>query len=244
MELRLLSSETEREMFERGLTAARVSGGSGRGERGSLRIGFKEKSRSRVGQIHLAYGRLYGLFDEQAPDPDRILGGFAIHALDEFGQSYPKPDLTHFPPESVYEGGELWAATKGAAIAARQGCCVLLGLVEAQALLVYPILKPWNLTFAYRDCKAVGAPIEWPYVETLSGEKFLVQPMILEGDSLRTRTSQAMESGFYAREDLSLIRFNYSLRSSVMPELPTAPPPYIEPAFSSADGMSLSEQAA
>ena len=51
-----------------------------------------------------------------------MLAGFAIHGLDMFGQSYPKPDLTHLPPHAVFEVGELWSCSPGAGIAARWGC--------------------------------------------------------------------------------------------------------------------------
>ncbi len=146
MEMRLLESETERAAFEYGLTRARAIKGSG----------FGEKQRSRLGRVHMAFADLYGIFDETSDHPDRMLAGFATHSLDLFSQSYSKPDLTHLPPEEVFEVGELWALSLGAGVAARHGCAITLGLAGATTLLIYPIVSPWDLTVGYPDYRAVG----------------------------------------------------------------------------------------
>ncbi len=96
MKLRYLRTQDERRGFEEALTQARAKAG----------VGFMEKQRSRIGRMHLQFGDLYGVFDE-TEDPGRMLAGFAIHALDMFGQSYREPDLTALPPEAVVEVGEL-----------------------------------------------------------------------------------------------------------------------------------------
>jgi len=95
MELRLLSSPADRSAFARNLVETRLSKGAG----------FCETGRSLVGEAHLAFGRLYALFDDQGPEPDAMLSGFVLHDLATFPQSYPRPDLTHFPPETVIECG-------------------------------------------------------------------------------------------------------------------------------------------
>src|SRR5215469_2987078 len=177
MELRLLDNEADRAAFERALTEARATKGSG----------FMEKQRSRLGRVHLAFADLYGIFDEESSTPDRMLAGFAMHSLDLFSQSYPKPDFTHLPPEEVFEVGELWALSLGMGAAARHGCYLMLGLMGATTLLIYPIVSPWDLTGAYPDYRTVGTPIEWPFAETLDGQKIHVQAMVLDGDGLRSR---------------------------------------------------------
>ncbi len=188
MEIRLLDSETERVAFEHGLTQARATRGSG----------FTEKRRSRLGRVHLAFADLYGIFDECSGNPDRMLAGFAMHSLDLFSQSYPKPDLTRLPPEEVFEVGELWALNLGAGAAARHGCYLMLGLLGATTLLIYPIVKPWDLTGAYPDYRAADTPIEWPFAETLEGQKIHVQAMVLDGAALQRRTLGAAAAGYEA----------------------------------------------
>ncbi|HEY2664554.1 MAG TPA: hypothetical protein VGI47_09460 [Candidatus Binataceae bacterium] len=198
MEIRLMSSPAERRLFECGLVQARASSG----------VGFREKARSRVGQLHLAFGRLYGVFDERSSEPDKIVGGFAIHALDEFAQSYPKPDLTRYNPSAVFEAGEMWSASRGVGLCSRLGCAMLLGLFQAEALVVYPISKPWDLTTYYKGlCKPVDEPILWPFAETTAGDKIWVQAMVMEGEMLKAIVSRAFEWGFQTLDKHNILRF-------------------------------------
>ena len=198
MELRLLTTDAERSAFARNLTETRACKGAG----------FAETPRSLVGQVHLAFGELYALYDECASDPDTMLAGFAIHDLATFPQSHPKPDLTHLPPEAVYECGELWAKAAGGAQLARHAGFILASIRKAEALLVYPLFKPWNLSFVYKGFQRVGEPVQWPYIRTLSGEKMFVQPMVLEGEGLRKVAGAARACGYEMLEGESRIRFN------------------------------------
>jgi hypothetical protein len=197
MELRLLSAEAEKRAFAQNLSQARMNRGAG----------FCETRRSLVGEVHLAFGRLYALFDNQGPNPDEMLAGFAIHDLATFPQSYPKPDLTHLPPESVIECGELWAVAAGGARLARHAGWILAGILQAKALLVYPILKPWNLSYMYRGFERVGDPIEWPYIRTLDDGKMFVQAMVLEGEALSRTIAEACAFGYEALDGERRIRF-------------------------------------
>ena len=149
MELRLLTTDWERRAFAQRLLEARATHGAG----------FKETQQSVVGEVHLAFGRLYALFDETGPAPNEMLAGFVMHNLATFGQSYPKPDLSHLPPREVIEIGELWSVVAGAARSVRHGCAILTGLLQVRAVLVYPICRPWNLTGAYKEFAAVGEPM-------------------------------------------------------------------------------------
>jgi hypothetical protein len=205
MELRLLKSTEERQRFAHSLVETRVSKGAG----------FCETRRSLVGEAHLAFGRLYALYDEQGPSPDEMLAGLVLHDLGTFPQSYPKPDLTHLPPESVFEVGELWAKAAGSARIARQACSILVGELKAQAALVYPIFKPWNLTIQYnRDFDRAGEPIEWPYARTLEGGKIYVQAMVSAGFKLARVIEEAGRWGFQADEGLERLRFATPFRIS------------------------------
>jgi hypothetical protein len=198
MELRLLTAPEDRRAFAHNLVQTRIAKGAG----------FAETARSVVGEVHLAFGHLYALFDEQSHTPDEMLSGFVLHDLATLPQSYPKPDLTYLPPEEVIECGELWAKAAGSARSTRQAAWILAGQLRAQAILVYPLFKPWNLSAPYnRGFDRVGEPIEWPYIRTLEGSRMFVQAMVSEGKKLERLVAEASQWGFQAT-DLSRIRFN------------------------------------
>lgn len=198
MELRMLIAETDRDRFGRLLREVRAMRGSG----------FAETPRSLTGELHLKFGNLYGLFDESKPSSP-MLGGFAMHDLGMFGQSFPRPDLSHLPPDKVFECGELWAAAAGAAPILRHAGFILAGHLRAEALLLYPIFKPWNLSSAYnRGFQRMGDPVAWPYARTLSGGQILVQPMVSEGEALTHLIAEANIYSSEILEDGHRIRFN------------------------------------
>ncbi len=163
----------------------------------------------------MAFADLWAVFDETSGTPERMLAGLAMHSLDLFSQSYPKPDLTDRNPAEVFEVGELWALSLGAGAAARHGGFIALGLAGATTLLIYPIARPWDLTGNYPDYRAVGSPIEWPFAETLEGERIYVQPMILDGANLRRRISAAMGAGFEALDGNRRLRFENPLAAAI-----------------------------
>ena len=197
MELRLLQAEADRRTFGRRLGEVRIMRGAG----------FSETRRSVIGEVHLAFGNLYGLFDETELIPEMI-GGFAMHDLAMFSQSYPKPDLTHLPPDKVFECGELWAMAAGAGRLLRHAGAIIAGMFSAQALLVYPIFKPWNLSGGYKSFARAGEPIEWPYARTLDNRKIYVQPMVIEGAALRAWVAEAEQFGFELLDGGSRLRFH------------------------------------
>lgn len=199
MELRQLSTESDRRLFAKDLVQTRIVKGAG----------FSETKRSMVGEVHLAFGRLYALYDEQGPAPDEMLAGFVLHDLGTFPQSYPKPDLSQYAPDFTFECGELWAKAAGGARLVRQAAWILVGQLQAEAVLVYPIFKPWNLTIAYKGgFTSTGDPIEWPYARMLDGGKILVQAMVSEGENLGRAIHEAGQYGFQASADAAQIRFN------------------------------------
>ncbi len=196
MELRLLTTDAERRAFARRLSEIRIMRGAG----------FSETRKSLIGEVHLTFGNLYGLFDESELVPEMI-GGFAMHDLAMFSQSYAKPDLTHLPPEAVFECGELWAMAAGAGRLLRHAGAILAGVLDARALLVYPIFKPWNLTGGYKSFTRAGEPIEWPYARTLDGRMIHVQAMVLEGEALTNAVADAGQYGFEMLDGGTRLRF-------------------------------------
>jgi hypothetical protein len=198
MELRQLVSPEQRREFAHNLVQTRIAKGAG----------FCETKSSLVGEAHLAFGRLYALYDAQSANPDEMMSGFVLHDLGTFPQSYPKPDLTHLPPESVIECGELWARAAGSARATRQAAWIVAGLMKVQAILLYPIFKPWNLSSAYRrDFDRTGEPIQWPYARTLDGGKIYVQAMVSQGEKLDRMVREAGQWGFEADAQLNRVVF-------------------------------------
>jgi len=195
MELRALTSQEERNSFTERLCSARRGKG----------MGFCEAPGSRTGEIHLAFGQCFGLYDEDGPDPGEMLGGFVMHNLSMFGQSYPKPDLTHLPPKDVYECGELWALAPGAARLVRYAGSMLAGVRGAKAVLVYAICRPWNLTLGYQGFVKVGDPVAWPYVITCDGHPIWVQPMVQEGVALQMSVQATTSVGFRAYDGQRLL---------------------------------------
>jgi hypothetical protein len=195
MELRRLKTDLERRAFARRLSEVRAMRGAG----------FSETQRSVIGEVHVAFGNLYGLYDEH--DPDEMIGGFAMHDLAMFSQSYPKPDLTHLPPEKVFECGELWAVAAGAGRLLRHAGAIIAGELDALALLVYPIFKPWNLSGGYKTFVRASDPIEWPYARTLDGGKIYVQPMVLEGEALAAGIAESKRYGYEVLEGQRGLRF-------------------------------------
>jgi hypothetical protein len=215
MELRLLISEAEREVFTRHLDDARKT----------RNAGFAETKRSRVGEVHLRYCQLYALFDETSETPSEMLGGFAMHDLGSLPQSYPKPDLTHLPARSVIEYGELWSRAKGAGRVSQRGALVLSGLLQTQALLVYPICKPWDLTGGYNGVfEPACEPVAWPYARTLDGGTIWVQPMVLTGMHLQQAVRVGWEMGFETANQHRRIRFDNPFQLSPRLTMPSQEP--------------------
>jgi len=192
----LLKTAIERERF-------RVSMLKVREIRGAK---FKETAISRVSEIQLAFARLYALVDGDGPDC--LLAGFSVHCLNEFSQSFPMPNLSHMAPSTVYEAGQLWASSHDAARALRKGFMILLGLLQAQALLIYPLIIPRDVSSLYRVFKRVSPPFELPFAETVKGEKVYMQAMLLEGDDLRQQVQLSAHDGFETCNGHSVIRFD------------------------------------
>jgi hypothetical protein len=195
VELRLLKTDLDRDRFRASMMKAREVRGAK----------FRESAKSLVSEIQLAFARLYAVVDGEKPN--HLLGGFSIHCLNEFSQSFPMPNLTHLSPNSVYEAGQLWAFSHDAAQALRKASMILLGLLQAQALLIYPVIIPRDVSSLYRIFKRVSPPFELPFAETVKGEKMYMQAMLLEGDDLRQQVAMASRDGFETRDGHALIRF-------------------------------------
>ena len=194
MQLRILTTHAERREFADRMVRARAGKG----------LGFVETPQSVLGEIHLNYGEVCALYNEEGPEPDEMLAGFVIHNLGMFPQSYPRPDLTHLPPAHVYECGELWALAPGAARLARHAGYILAGIRKAQAILVYVALKPRDTTSLYKTFSRAGNPIPWHYITSLDGTPHWAQPMVLEGVALEMTVNVATAVSFESFDEQTL----------------------------------------
>ena len=199
MELRQLITEDERQIFARCLTKARSTRG----------VGFKDKPRSRLTESHLAFGDLYALFDCDGEGEAQMVGGFALHNLATLPQSYPAPDMSHLPAHLVFEGTELWSLSKGVAPIAASAAAAVAGIMQAKAILVYPICKPFDLSapyarFNFRPCE----PVKFPYGQTNDGDEIWVRPMVLEGDKLEDYVRAGFDSLFRSQPEHGGLQFS------------------------------------
>jgi hypothetical protein len=204
MELRLLTDENERKIFAARTEQIRAKHG----------VGFKERPRSRLARIHLTYGNLYALFENDGEPAEKMIAGLVMHDLEMFPQTCPRPDLSHLAPQSVIEVSELWSRAVGAGALARAGAAILAGLLDAQAILAYLGVKPFDGTPFYRAAGFVnaGEPVEYPYLETLKGESIWAQPMILGGENLAKLTRVFSQLITETSDDLTVLRFKNFLK--------------------------------
>lgn len=200
MELRQITADNERRIFAECLAKARATRG----------LRFRETARSQLGNAHLAFGNLYALYEHEDNPAEQMLAGFILHDLATLPQSYPKPDVSHFAPQSVLEGGELWSLSTGAGHFARYIGAAVAGILQAKAILLYSILKPIDLTPSYTQLGFVNAcePVKWPYAETLEGGEIWVQPLILEGARLEAYVRGGFEYLFRTSGRRRALRLN------------------------------------
>jgi len=204
MELRQLVTDHERQIFAQYLAEARATRG----------IGFRETSRSVVGKAHIQFGNLYALFEEEGAPAEQMVGGFITHNLATFPQSYPKPDVSHLPPRYVLEGGELWSLSRGTGRIAHHVAAAVAGLLQAKAIIVYPIIDPVDLTTPHLQLGFVYASerVKWPFAETNDGREIWVQPLLLEGEPLERYIGAGFDFLFHANAgERPMLRFDRAI---------------------------------
>lgn len=199
MELRQLTTESERNIFAACLTQARSTRGAG----------FRDKSKSRLTESHLAFGDLYALFEKDTDGREQMAGGFALHDLATLPQSHPSPDMSHLPAHSVFEGSELWSLSRGVAAIAASAAASVTGILQAKAILVYPICKPFDLSTPYTKFNFTACePVRFPYGQTNDGDEIWVRPMVLEGDHLAEYIRAGFDFLFRAGPDREGLQFS------------------------------------
>jgi len=225
MELRQLTTDYERRTFGECLARARATRG----------IAFREKPRSRFGMAHLAFGNAYAIFENHRDAAARMVAGFIVHDLVTLPQSFPKPDVSDLPPASVIEGSDLWSLSSGVGRIAAGGAAAVAGILQAKAIIVYPLVDPVDLTTPYTQFRfdKAGEPLKAPYSETFEEGDMWVQPMILQGEKLGAYVRWGFDFLLQAGSDRLMLRF----------DKPAAPSPRaVETHASNAGGESRSDR--
>jgi len=204
MELRQLISSHERQIFARCLNQARMTRG----------FGFHDTSRSMLTNAHIQFGSLYALFDDEGAPAEQMVGGFIAHDLATLPQSFPKPDLSHLAARYVIEGGDLWSLSRGAGRILHHVAAAIVGLLQAKAVIVYPIIEPADLTTQHLRLGFVPASerVRFPYGQTNDGGEIWVQPLILEGEALERYIGAGFDFLFHANAGVRpILRFDRAI---------------------------------
>jgi hypothetical protein len=181
MELRLLTTRSERGIFLTRLDKARAKHQSS----------FRENSQFQsTNWQRLNCSRLYGLFQNEAAQAEAIMAGVAMHDLRSFPQSCGEPDLSHLPPETVVECSDHWSLSDGSGMLAWIGLAVPMRLLGIQTILAYLAAGEGACAHAgfYKLMGFVpaGPVVPHPFVEDARGQKLPVQPVILQGDAFNS----------------------------------------------------------
>lgn len=178
MELRLLTSAIERDVFLTRLDQARAGHGN------SFRANSQFES---INQQRLDCSRLYGLFQSDAAPAAEMIAGIAMHDLRSFPQSCTAPDLSYLPPEIVVECSDHWSLSGGGGMLVWAGLAVPMRLLGVQAVLAYLAIGEGACAHAgfYESMGFVhaGPAVPHPFVENVHGEPLLVQPVIVQGET-------------------------------------------------------------
>ena len=158
MEMRLLTTESERNAFAQRLADARAGHGAS----------FRDVGRSQArNMVRLAAADIYGLFETESDHVERMTAGVALHDLAIFPQSCQQPDLSRYAPESVLECSDHWSLSRGAGMHAWRGIAVQVVRRNPRAVLVYLAVGRSDHGGFYSAMGFVnaGAPVVYPYLE-------------------------------------------------------------------------------
>lgn len=205
MEMRLLTTAREREIFAQRLAEARAKNGAS----------FRDVERTRAhNRVRLESSNLYALFESQSEPAPRMIAGVALHDLEQFPQSCYQPDLSHLPPRSVLECSDHWSLSRGAGMHSWRGIAVQVVHRNPNAVLVYLAAGSSDHCGFYSAMGfvTVGEIVEHPYLEGPDDGRLWVQPMILAGEALARLTASVRMQPVDAIDEYRIIRFSNSDR--------------------------------
>jgi hypothetical protein len=200
MEMRLLTTEGERDVFARRLADARARHGAS----------FRDVGRTSGGNmLRLAAADIYALFEADYDPPERMIAGVALHDLQTFPQSCRLPDLSHYDADSVLECSDHWSLSRGAGMHAWRGIAVHVVQRDPRAVLVYLAVGRSDHAgfYAAMGFREAGAAVEYPYLEGPDNGRLWVQPMVLEGEAFARLTANVHRLKIETADNYRTIRF-------------------------------------
>jgi len=203
MEMRLLTTDGERNVFARRLADARARHGASYRDAGPTQAG---------NMIRLRAADIYALFEMEHDQAERMTAGVALHDLETFPQSCQQPDLSHFAPGSVLECSDHWSLSRGAGMRAWRGIAVQVVRRSPRAVLVYLAVGTHDGFYTAMGFVNAGEPVEYPYLEGPDQGRPWVQPMILEGEALAKLTANVRRLKIETPDNYRTIRFDNSNR--------------------------------
>jgi hypothetical protein len=146
-------------------------------------LGFSETPQSVLGEIHLNYGEVCGLYNEDGPEPDEMLAGFVIHASD-FSAKLPSAGPHPFARRGRLRmrravGFGPWSRAPRAARRIHPG-----GLAKSESHPGVPFVQAARSQRVLQNFRARRAANPVALFETLDGDEVWVQAMVLEGLAL------------------------------------------------------------
>ncbi|MGA7870518.1 MAG: hypothetical protein WCA22_06435 [Candidatus Binatus sp.] len=205
MEMRLLTTEGDRNVFAQRLADARALHGAC----------FRDVGRTHTSNtVRLAAADVYALFETERDPAERMTAGVALHDLETFPQSCEQPDLSRYAPRSVLECSDHWSLSRGAGMQAWRGIAVQVVRRNPRAVLVYLAVGRSDHAGFYAAMGFVnaGTPVEYPYLEGPDQGRLWVQPMILEGEALARLTANVHRLRIETSDNYLTIRFGNSDR--------------------------------
>ncbi len=205
MELRLLTTERERNIFASHLAEARARHGTG----------FEDvHSTVEYNQARLQAASVYALFERDDDLPERMIAGVTLHDLECFQQSCSLPDLTYMPPRSVLECSDHWSLSRGAGIHAWRGIAVQVVQRQPRAVLIYLAVRGADHAGFYSAMGFVeaGPPVEYTHLQRSDRATLWVQPMILDGEALARLTASVRDLRVDSLNNYQIVRFSKSDR--------------------------------
>jgi hypothetical protein len=223
MQLRLLTTGSERDVFLGRLNQARVQRGCDFYENSQLRTTNRQR---------LDCSRFYGLFQNETAPADAMMAGIVMHDLQSFPQSCGAPDLSYLPADTVVECSEHWSLSPGAGMMAWAGLAVPMRLLGIQAVLAYLAAGEGSCAHAgfyeLMGFVAAGPVVLHPFVDDARGQNVPVQPVILHGDAFNNAMSVLSKACLEYSDDARIFHLKNSIRplmrrASVRSSAPLAP---------------------
>ena len=205
MEMRLLTTESERNVFARRLADARARAGAS----------FRDCGLTQVSNLsRLRAADIYALFETEGDPAVRMIAGVALHDCETFPQSCKEPDLSHYASGSVLECSDHWSLSRGAGMQACRGIAVQIARRNPRAVLVYLAVGRSDHRGFYMAMGFVngGAPAVYPYLGGPDRGRLWVQPMILEGEALAKITPNVHRLKIETTDNYRTVRFDNSDR--------------------------------